>query len=762
MNTLQTTRSLFPLPVEQAAERTRVEIAGAFESHRRHLDTLQRWRAQNEVSRGAKEVKPSQLQKPEVPAPLALQITTGVGKTRAVAQLAAKANIGLLVLVREHGLAAEVHEAIIAAGGQDAMVYRGRTTMEDHPAHCQQMGMATELSQRRRLIQPMLCQRCAHGLSTMLNRAQCEPEGDQEKILKLHRKAEVLGVDLMATETCSWLNHQKQAIDTRIVIAAHQSFGPTLAQWSSQGHEEPRLVVVDEAATLAQAFSVQIDHVGQWRKRLDEVRQLGVSQTLIQRQALRDLDETEKEPEAREVLQEEIRGLERAHEELALGEQFLVALAGWMADSVATAGNQHPAELLPPDVVIAAAQAVAGIDTIQDSAAPWEHAIALPFRGEEKVVPMRAAHDLAWAIANDSAYAWQGTLHATAPTMLGATLAKRQGHILLLDATLPRATRAAVGALGGRVVEIVSEQNIRIFQYADRAHLRGNWSNPVDGEKRKALELKRLNLARKIVSEETGENPGIITHKPLADLLKKQGQPCGHWGRDEVGTDEYNGRHLLVFGDPMPPPAALRAKYEADRSLALAAGASASDWPHWMVFERELPLVQVTHDMALRGKIKMPANPKLLAWVLDYCTGRFHQAVGRVRGARAQETRTIHVFAGLPVDWRALGVSVEFRKDPEAMGPGRGQAAGSAAAGIRSHGLAVQKLAEAFTRILAEGKPPSRRAAGASPSAFAGQRVEALQKALDWLEPEVARRLASTTDRRYAWAAAVAKAVIAG
>lgn len=704
-------------------------------------------------------MKQSPLPKPELPAPLALQITTGVGKTRAVAQLAAKAGIGLLVLVREHQLATEVHEAIIAAGGKDAMVYRGRTTMEDHPAHCQQMRMATELSLQRRLIQPMLCQRCAHGLSTMLNRAQCEPEGDQEKVLKLHRKADVLGVDLKTTEPCSWLDHQKQAIATRIVIAAHPSFGPTIAQWNNQAHEEPRLVVVDEAATLAQAFSVQVDHVGQWRKRLDDVRQLGESQMLIQRQALRDLELADREPEAREVLQEEIRGLERAHEELALGEQFLVALAGWMADSVATAGNQHPAELLPPNAVIAAAQAVAGIDTIQDSAAPWEHAIALPFRGEEKVVPMRAAHDLAWAIAHDSAYARNGTLHATAPTVLGATLARRHAHILLLDATLPRATRAAVEALGGNVVEIVAEQNIKIVQFPDRAHLRGSWSSPVDGEKRKALEHKRLTLARGILCEEVGGDPGIITHKPLADLLEKQGQPCGYWGRDEVGTDEFNGRHLLVFGDPLLPPAPLRSTYEADRSLALAAGASASDWPHWEDTEREQPLVQVTLETSVRSKIKMPINPKLLAWVLDFYTGRFHQAVGRVRGARAQVARTIHVYAGLPIDWRALGVQVEFRNDPEEMGPGRGQAAGSAAAGIRSHGLAVEKLAEAFTRILAEGKLPSRRAAGASPSAFAGQRAEALQRALDHLGTGVTQWLASTTDRRYAWAAAVAKAV---
>lgn len=759
MNTLQAT--LFPLPADQAAERARVEIAGAFERHRRHLDTLRRWRDQADLSQGGQVTKKPQMSKPEVPAPLALQITTGVGKTRAVAQLAAKADIGLLILVRDHRLAAEVHDAVVAAGGQNAMVYRGRTGMKDHPAHCQQMDMATELSKQRRLIQPMLCQRCPHGLSTMLNRAQSVPEGDQEKVLKLHRKADVLGVDLKATEPCSWLDHQKRAIETRVIIAAHQSFGPTLAQWHNGGHEEPRLVVVDEAATLAQAFPVQVDHFIQWHRRLDDIRQQGEAQMLIQRQALHDLEGMGNDPEAIEALQDEIRRLEGEREELALGEQFLVALARWMADSVATVSDQHPTELPPPGAVIAAAQAVAGMDTIQDSAAPWEHAIAMPFRGEEQVVPMRAAHDLAWSIAHDSAYARHGALHATAPTVLGATLAKRQAHILLLDATLPRATRAAVEALDGRVVEIVAEQNIRIVQYADRAHLRGSWRHPVYGEERKAQEHKRLNLAHGNQCEEVGEVPGIITHKPLANLLEKQGLPCGYWGRDETGNNEYSGRHLLIFGDPLPPPAHLRSTYEADRSLALAAGASASDWPHWKDTEREQPLVQVTLETSVRSKIKLPTDPKLLAWVLDYCTGRFYQAVGRVRGARAQETRIIHVYAGLPVDWRALGVQVEFRKDPEEMGPGRGQAAGSAAAGIRSHGLAVEKLAEAFMRIIAQGKLPSRRAAGASPSAFAGQRVEALQKALDWLGPAVARRLASTADHRYAWATAVAKAIIA-
>lgn len=762
MNPIPATRSLFPLPADQAAELARDEIAGAFERHRRHLDTLRQWRNQSELSQRAKVTKPIQVPKPEVPAPLALQITTGVGKTRAAAQLAAKADIGLLILVRDHILAEEVHEAVIAAGEQDAMMYRGRTDLREHPAHCREMGMAKELSQQRRLIQPMLCQSCPHGLSTMMQRALSAPEPDQEKILKLNRKAYSREVDLLATEPCSWLDHQKQAIETRIVIAAHPSYGPTLAQWHNGGHEEPRLVVVDESATLAQAFPVQVEHVGQWRRRLDDIRQQGETQMLIQRQAIQALDDADSESDAVEAMQEEIRRLEKEREELAIGEQFLVALAAWMADSVATAGDQQPAELLPPDAVIAAAQAVAEIDTIQDSAAPWEHAIALPFRGEEKVVPMRAAHDLAWAIAHDSAYARNGTLHAIAPTVLGATLARKQAHLLLLDATLPRATRAAVEALGGRVVEIVAAQNIKIVQFPDRAHLRGGWSNPVDGEKRKALEYRRLSLARETLCTEVGEAPGVITHKPLADLMTKVGLPCGYWGRGEVGTDVYNGRHLLVFGDPLPPPASLRAKYEADRSLALAAGASASDWPRWADTERERPEVQVTLETSLRSKIRMPTNQKLLAWVLDYCTGRFHQAVGRVRGARASETLTIHVYAGLPVDWRALGVQVEFRKDSEAMGPGRGKAAGSAAAGLLSHGRAVEKLAEAFARLLSEGKLPSRREAGASPSAFAGQRVEALVKALERLEPAVARRLASTTDRRYAWAAAAAKAVIAG
>lgn len=262
---------------------------------------------------------------------MALQITTGVGKTRAVARLAAQAGLGLLILARDHRLAAEIHEAVLAAGARDAMVYRGRTDLRDHPAHCQKMGVAAELSQQRRLIQPMLCQSCPHGVSTMMHRALCAPEPDQEAILKLKRKADVLEVDLLAAEPCSWLDHQKQAIETRIVIGAHPSYGPTLAQWNNGGHEEPRLVVVDEAAILAQAFTIQVEHLTQWRKRLDDIRQLGESQLLVQRQALQALEGSEKGPEAVKAQQEEIRRLEKEGEELVIGERFLVALACWMA-----------------------------------------------------------------------------------------------------------------------------------------------------------------------------------------------------------------------------------------------------------------------------------------------------------------------------------------------------------------------------------------------------------------------------------------------
>lgn len=757
MKTLQAIQSLFPLPVDPAAGRVRNEIAGAFERHGRYLDTLHQWHGQNAASDSAKKTKATATPKPEVPSPLALQITTGVGKTRAVAQLAAKADIGVLILARDHRLAWEIHQAVTAAGGQDVMVYRGRTDLPDHPAHCQQISLASELSQQRRLIQPILCQRCPHGLSTMLIRAQSAAEEHQEKVRELHRRADMRGVDLEATKPCSWLDHQQQAIATRIVIAAHPSYGPTLARWRSGEHAEPRLVVVDEAAVLAQDFAVQANHVSEWRLRLDDIRREGKSQMSTLLDALAAVDGQEDGPGARESVQDEIDTLEQERQALAVGENFLTALAAWMAESIATAGKRPDAELCPTDYVIAAAQAVAGVNPTQDSAAPWERAIALPFRGEEKIVPMRAAHDLAWSIAHDSAYAKNGTVHATAPTVLGVTLATKQGHVLLLDATLPSSTRAAVTSRGGRVVEIAAEQNVRIVQFTERAHLR-NWDKHADGEKRKALELKRLRLARDILQAEVGEAPGIITHKPLAELLKEEGLPSGYWGRDEVGTDAYNGLNLLIFGDPMLSPAALRANYEADRALALAAGAPSMDWPHWAEEERVQPQVQVTHDTVMRGRIRMPTNPALLAWALDYYTSRFHQAVGRVRGARASQTRVVHVYAGLPVDWRGLGVPVEFRQDADEMGPGRGKAPGSAAAGRKSHDLAVERLAQVFVELLAEGKQPSRSAAGASPSAYAGQRVEALQRALFRLGPEVARRLASLRDARSGWAVAVAQA----
>jgi hypothetical protein len=208
----------------------------------------------------------------------------------------------------------------------------------------------------------------------------------------------------------------------------------------------------------------------------------------------------------------------------------------------------------------------------------------------------------------------------------------------------------------------------------------------------------------------------------------------------------------------MLSPAALRANYEADRALALAAGASSSDWPNWDDRERVQPQVQVTHDTVMLSKIRLPANPILRDWALDHYTSRFHQALGRVRGARAPQTRIVHVYAGFPVDWRGLGVQVEFRQDAHEMGPGRGKAPGSAAAGRKSHELAVERLAQVFGDLLAEGKLPSRAAAGASPTAYAGQRVEALRKALSRLGPEVARWLANLSDARSAWVVAVAQA----
>lgn len=666
--------------------------------------------------------------RPPPPGPQGLRAGTGVGKTRAMAWAVNTTWVGVLMLMKNHMLAEEFAKKV----GEEAFLYFGRNDVESSAAHCYQIEKAKHLGVRRRLIQPLLCQSCAHGLRTMNDRYRDSLAfgSDQAReraatgLDRVEKKAKDMGIDLVKTDPCAWLNHQQEALHRRIVVAAADAYGPTLAAYDG----EQRLIVVDEAATLARSWLAGVDDVREWEQRwADEQRRLTATKAEREFALRNSLDP--------EPIHKAIQEIERDLADLRNGAVFLTEFRGWLAISLATPGEHQPTETLRDS-----AKNLEAMRTVQDGAIAWERATVRPVDGSPMAVPLRAATDLANAIKRGTIYASDGMAHVATLTGLGEALIDGKSHMLFLDATMPRALQNAILVLGGEVVGATPGQNAKIVLYPDRAHLRGGFNHPEHGPARLRKEKQRLSLAKKILEDETGETPATITHQPLAD------GDDGWWGSHETGTDRFNGRHLLIFGDPLLPPPALRANYEADRALALAAGCPLGEWPQWSD-ARERHLIRVSESIGLVSKIAVPTDPHLRDWMLDFYSARFIQAVGRNRAARSHRILHVHVWAGLPIDWRTLGIEPEIRPDPKEAGPRRG--------GLRPnpHNAArrdefLDRLIEDFQVLLNAQRLPGRRnvdnmrGAPINPQRFARDREIALRMALEVLDRDLARWLA--------------------
>ena len=723
-----------------------------------HLKYIQaRKEYQNEVLTRTDKTHPMPP-RPRPPAPMGVDVTTGVGKTRAVAGVVnSTTDMPFFILLKSHKLSEEL--AVHINENVKVIKYHGRSDNKESEAHCQKFNIVLKLGAQRRLVQPLLCQTCEHGMRTMLDRYRSRlanansPKARaaaEDKIDGLMNKAKNLQIDILSHPPCAWLDHQLSALNSRIVLGTHDSFGPTLAMFDGQ----PRVIIVDESAPLARGWVVEIKHVMEWSARIKEERNR-TSAKLIERGLSSSLILNEDGEQAQEI-RKEIKDLQRALESLAAGEQFLKEIKAWLSESIKA---ETDADVYPTPEIIAAAAIIEKIQTVQDSATQWERASMRP-PGGEQIVPLRSAIDLAWAIRNGTAYSKNGTIHATSLTQLGVALVGGHHSIILMDATMPKSTADAILQLGGKIARISAKQNIKIVQYQDRAHLRGGFLNHEHPELAKAAiakEKKRLEIAKSIMAAEVGQEAfGVITHQPLITGDE------GYWGRDEIGMDHLNGKHLLIFGDPVVHPYSLRSEYESNRAVAIAAGCDASSWPRWSDAGRTRPLVRVSATRALISKVSLPADPYIRDWALAFFTSRFIQAVGRVRGARADDTRIIHVWAGLPIDWRQIGIEVEIRDDPVEAGKKRGGGDGGAQPQV---GEFLLRLAADMKVLILTGKTPGRRnieelrGSGINSERFQRDRAGALLAALIEIgDGELAREMSRNPDALKAgWIAEIAE-----
>ncbi|MBN8745073.1 MAG: hypothetical protein J0I24_12305 [Thiomonas arsenitoxydans] len=747
-----------PLRTPQAARvRLSAVLQQALGAHDQWLFDLQGWQDRAQAARRARTS--FNAPKPRVPPPLLIQASTGLGKSYQIAQIAAQRQTPLLFLTATRDLRDAFVAAVGQAGGQ-AQAYSGRAHAPGQPHHCQRIEDGRSLAAKRRIQQPLLCRRCKHGLREQ--RDFYRAVGSDRQLARIQSVIESAGFheEIERTTACNWIAHQRDTRSAPIVAAHYASFSSALAQWRQpilsaddlNPPDLPRLIVIDETPPLAQTVTITSEDIAQWSAQLGPaIERARADQTkaeLLLRMAERE--------ESRKLAQADIKDANRRLASCKAAQDLLPLLAHWIAES-AHAADDRPIDPQPGVQQWAQDRLV----TIQDGAALWEAAhIDSRHNAGDWVIPLRAAAALGFSLRLDSAFARSGSIQCVAPTPLGEAIASGKHPVLLLDATAPRIIQHIVRAHGGTVEEIRVKQNLHLNIYADTPRLRKDIRSNQEALQQRVTEVR---AARQLAADEQmtdAQHIGVLTFEPVAERLGGMARRVGHWFAHERGTNAFEDRDLVVFGEPLEHPHAQRANYLGERAMALAAGAAETDWPRWDA--ARAPAV----FQGRRSAIRLPTHPALRDWAADQFRQRLLQAVGRVRAVSSQETRTVWLWAAsaIVVDWEAqTGIAPQWRASPAEFRHNKGRGLGTQAANTAKEQATLRKLVEAFRVALAGGVVPSRRVCAVTmrPEAYAKHRDSALRLALHDMPQATLRRLAGLKDRRAEWAIRVALQEIA-
>lgn len=729
----------------------------ALDAHDQWLFDLQAW--QDRAQRARDACAPFNAPKPPVPPPRLIQASTGLGKSRQIAQIAAQRQTPLLFLTATKDLRDAFVAAVGQAGGQ-AQAYSGRAHAPGQPHHCQRIEDGRSLAAKRRIQQPLLCRRCKHGLREQ--RDFYRDVGSDRQLARIQDVIESAGLreEIERTTACNWIAHQRDIRNAPIIAAHYASFSSALAQWRQpildaddlNPPDLPRLVVIDETPPLAQTVLITSEDIAQWstqlRPAIEHARADQTKAELLRRLAVND--------DSMKLAQADLNDAEKRLVSCLHAQDLLPLLAHWIAASAHAVGDRP---IDPPPNVLQWAQD--RLVTIQDGAALWEAAhIDSRHSAGDWIIPLRAAAALRFSLRLDSAFAQSGIIQCVAPTQLGEAITSGKHPVLLLDATAPRIMQHIVRAQGGTIEEICAQQNLRLHLYADTPRLRRDIRSNPEALLQRVTEVR---AARQLAADEQmtdAQHIGVLTFEPVAERLGGMTHRVGHWFAHERGTNAFEGRDLVVFGEPLEHPHAQRANYLGERAMALAARAAETDWPRWDT-ARASAIFQ-----GRASGIRLPEPPALRDWAADQFRQRLLQAVGRVRAVSSQEPRTVWLWAAsaVVVDWIAeTGIAPQWRASPTALRHNKGRGLGTQAANTAKEQATLRKLVEAFRVALAGGVVPSRRVCAGSmrPEAYAKHRDSALYLALRDSSEETLRRLAGLKDKRAEWAIRVARQEIA-
>lgn len=632
------------------------------------------------------EADRAEVAEPPMPT-LGLEITTGVGKSSAIRKVVERLQSEKIpaVIVAQDRNAAKAYAkagAFWRHGREDAGTF-------DIAWHCPKMAQGSEISEREHFWGPTICAggHCEHGNKRALEKAEARGREPNPQVIRFFRERPELKDG--ASDHC-WLDHMEQAQQRYVITCTGQGFGP--ADMSSV--DGPRIVILDESVEWTHSHKVGLPELRGYMDGIDRLL------PQLEQAAQGTCDEAD---DARDTL-----------ERLRQIRPLLQSVADALSKHCTTKGAAVDA----PAEIAGQAKAIAEIADHHTQA--WERPVWT--RWTQLVdAPLRAAHEIITAARNGSLSIIDGTLQAV---YIHPAIAEAIGHhpVLVADATMHPAAKAAILAADGEIVRVVADQDLQWvcdpsrFRAAPQRDSRGHIDeaaiapevqgildarNTLRGDNRKISIVAQKPKAIRALAAQEGIPLKELTDMPkdaLWNLSIRAG--IGWWGWHDRAHDKWAGHDLIIWDQPAIPRAVLGDKWEEYRALCIARGENPASIPHWSD-EWVSDEWVCTGEQDQQSRAALHANPEIRAFIQSIMDAARMQAAGRVRGVNHSGCR-ICQMGGTPVAALAdHGISVEYRRLDAKVTDAEHK--------VEQHEAAIQQFTVAAQRLVAQGHTITRQ-----------------------------------------------------
>ena len=615
--------------------------------------------------------------------PMLMMPTTGTGKSTAAKALTRHAGLRLesgrvCVFVPEHDQGTEYED-------EGFFHFYGRKPDPDHCGYCPNHQAAQEAMDKGHISQAEVCKSCSNGFAWQI-RYYGEGDGQAAKSAaeRVEAAKQILGSRGLAWRNvtpCVWQSHLRDALAAQFVVAASGSYSHSLTRDS--------LVIFDEHFEPGKGVNVTLQDIDHWSRRNQQI----------------------------------IEHLEKGEDAVALGShrqagQFFKSVAQAMAGWVGKTGSISVDTALLESIqgILEAAKKSSKADI---ALAGWEK-LQFNAAGEMSDNPLRAAHAIAQSLRFGDGFVSNGELVVAHSLPVMERLASGQPTIVM-DATPDPVIVDVVQAQGGQIINAVARQNVRITRYPTRF-----WGLTQLNVKRAGAE-RRDRAIKKYESlvKHHGEAAAFLFHKKATDelmeVVEADGQKyqvrkdggstggLGYWGKHHRAHNKWKDKPLVIVGSFFPPLETWRAMYQVSRIAALSAGADPQNWPAW---PDDMELIKdewiCEGDYEVQCRLPLPSDPRIREWLLNRITAETVQAIGRARGANAENTIDVHIYGGVPLFglWQHGLTVAEYADDPECLGQTKAEHMGAMAQERQANLGRVDALA---ARVISKGQIVTRQ-----------------------------------------------------